>query len=483
MLPDVIANYSFDTAKRLGVAPEMVALPCLAVIASVIHDDFKIQPKVKDTKWLENARLWIAIVAAPGSKKTPAINEAIEPLSFLEKQWRKEYEKEFGIYEMAKSHYEKNEKNKKSLEFLEKPIEPRQRRVKVNDATIESLGNILSDNHGGVLSVQDELMGLIGSMDAYKSNKTGKDRTAWLELHNGGSISIDRVNKNRSLFINNWSACVVGGIQSEKLRSISSNLLVDGLLQRFVPVFGKNTKEFDIEPDQNAQDDYHNAVKKLSALEPPCNTKNSNKAITLSKEAQKHRKEVADIIDDIKKIPETTSAMIEHLDKWNGLFVRLLIVFHFLQHITQDSIVQEVEGKTAEQVKNLMLKVLLPNSAKFYNELIGRDEKDQHAKWIANYIISRNAESITIHDIKRKYSSLRKADNYTILSIMQVLESMSWVRAVEGSNGRPPKQWNINPLVHSKFALQAEKERKRREDVRKEIAQSCQNLKLQKIIN
>jgi bifunctional DNA primase/polymerase-like protein/uncharacterized protein DUF3987 len=71
MLPPVIANFSFDQAERTGVEPAMVAIPALTTAAAALTDAMQIQHLEHDNTWKESARLWTAVVAPPGTSKTP----------------------------------------------------------------------------------------------------------------------------------------------------------------------------------------------------------------------------------------------------------------------------------------------------------------------------------------------------------------------------------------------------------------------------
>jgi len=70
-LPGVIANFSADTAARLGCDPVTVALPFIVVAAAAIHDRYRVQPRRNDTEWTESARLWGAVVADFGGSQVP----------------------------------------------------------------------------------------------------------------------------------------------------------------------------------------------------------------------------------------------------------------------------------------------------------------------------------------------------------------------------------------------------------------------------
>ena len=77
------------------------------------------------------------------------------------------------------------------LQSLEPPEEPHQRRFKTNDATVEKIGDLLTQNPGGLLVFRDELIGLLSSWD--KEGREG-DRAFYLEGWNGtGSFNIDRI--------------------------------------------------------------------------------------------------------------------------------------------------------------------------------------------------------------------------------------------------------------------------------------------------
>jgi len=61
-VPTALWPYITDTADRMGVDPTSVAVACLVTTASVISDDWRLQPRVHNTRYTEQARLWGAIV-------------------------------------------------------------------------------------------------------------------------------------------------------------------------------------------------------------------------------------------------------------------------------------------------------------------------------------------------------------------------------------------------------------------------------------
>jgi hypothetical protein len=244
-LPIALSAFVADKAERLGVTPEMIAMPALAACAAALDDKHVVQVRRNDQQWTESARLWVAIVEEPGGKKTPAIKAALDPLQEIEMAWGKDDAPKFDLYRLQKHSYEQQLKRSKTpadyaqLAFTPEPQKPPHRRLIVSDVTSERLAHILAENPPGVIAVYDELTQLLGSFDAYRPGKAviGRDRSLWLELYNGGRRSVDRVTSGH-VEIPNWGASMVGGIQPGRLQGLISDLSDDGLLQRFIPVFG-----------------------------------------------------------------------------------------------------------------------------------------------------------------------------------------------------------------------------------------------------
>jgi len=159
MLPKVIADFASDEAERLGVNMAMVALPALAACASALHDGIKIQPRINDTRWQESARLWVAAVAPPGGKKTPAIRAATAPLREIEARWQREDGVALAKYEDAQECHKAAFKgrletikdlgadlagNSPRSDVPPPPVKPAKRRLTVGDTTMEGLAHVLS---------------------------------------------------------------------------------------------------------------------------------------------------------------------------------------------------------------------------------------------------------------------------------------------------------------------------------------------------
>jgi Protein of unknown function (DUF3987) len=453
-LPSVIADYAVDEAQRLGVDLAMLAMPCLVVCAAAIDDAFVVQPKARDTEWVEPARLWLGVVTEPGGRKTPALQKATAPLRATEQRWLQSDREELVVWK--NKHDETTER-------------PRQRRLIVDDATTEALSDILVDNSRGVLCVRDELSAWFGSFDAYR-DRGGKDRGLWLELYNGGGKPVDRV-KRGNIYVPNWSACLLGGIQPGPMRRLARKIDDDGLLQRFVVVFPQAVDQgVDRRPDYAALARYRETVVRLVDLKPG----NQRVVFRLSDAAQAERALVERLAHNVTLLPETSAAFRAHLAKWSGLFARLVCTYHVTDAVADDTEpTATISGSTASQVARLMTEYLLPHAARFYTELLGQEHL-AHARWLAGHILAHQLERITARDVGRVYRELR-GDGKRIAEVMATLVLAGWATEID-SSGRPATRWRINPKVHQLFDKRAADERQRRDAVRAEIARAVREL-------
>ena len=112
---------------------------------------------------------------------------------------------------------------------------PKQRRLRLEDTTIEAAQEVLKDSPDGVLCIQDELAGWFGAMDKYAGRGATKDRGFWLQSFHGGPYALNRIARGAAM-IENLSISLLGGIQPEPMRKIAADTIDDGLLQRLIPI-------------------------------------------------------------------------------------------------------------------------------------------------------------------------------------------------------------------------------------------------------
>ena len=471
-VPDVIYAFCTDVAGRLGVDKTTVALPALTACASMMTEDWKVQPKRHDHTWTEGARLWCAIVGDPGILKSPVISVCTRPIDKIDAQARELHKQQMREYRAAVA--------QAKLDKEPEPQQPRLSRYLIESTTIEALSEVLRDDDearqhaplGKVLSRQDEMTEFLGGLDRYKAGaKGGGDRGAYLRLYNGGRHTIDRIGRG-TFAIPSWSANFIGGIQPGPIARLARDTSDDGLLQRFlyvVPDSG-HTGE-DRAPDKLILHRYEALFPALLALQPGQPIGGGDpRALVLDEGAQQHR-EILDMqIRALANMPDTTPRTRSALDKWSGVFARLCLTFHLIDIAdaralgVQAPIIDVIKEPVAAKVAGFMLQILLPHLLRA-NAIMLSSEQTGHAAWIAGYILTHRLETISVRDIVRSYKALQAPEMRRELnSVMDSLSHVGWCEPEQPGN--PVKgvtSWMVNPAVHARFAEQAARERERRE--------------------
>jgi len=149
---------------------------------------------------------------------------------------------------------------------------PTRSRYIVNDLTYEKLGEILSQNPGGLLSVRDEMRGHLSQL---AREEYAPARALYLQAWSGGSYTFDRIGRGTQT-IADARLSMVGGIQPGPLASFirgttQGGAMDDGLLQRFLICWPDQPKEWtnvDRPPDAEARRRVFDVFRRLDELRP-----------------------------------------------------------------------------------------------------------------------------------------------------------------------------------------------------------------------
>jgi hypothetical protein len=453
LLPPAIAGYARDEAELIGVDPAVIALAAIGAAAACIDDRIEIQPKRHDTGWREQARLWVGIIGDPSAKKSPGIKKAMAPLFKIDQKWRDETNQATAEWLKACEDTPKGE---------EEPPAPIGKRLILNDATVEKMGDIMSKSEPrGMLSYQDELSGWLASMDAYKNGAGGKDKAAWLEAYNGGPKAIDRIARG-STFVENWSACVLGGIQPSVVQAYAQSTNHDGMLQRFILVkAGEARLGADRRPNLAARERYNFIMEQMAGTQAAGDT-----VVTLSEDAHKIREALDEKLHRLT-VNHPNKFLAAALGKWNGLFARLLLTFHCIESAAAQGypVSNEVSGETARRVADLMWFTLLPHAVAFYQ---GLDPIEDTACELAALILAHEWARFTVkRDLNRNWKASRKLKPWELEGTLDRLEAFGWIfpEPLNFNEKGKPAAYRVNPGVHTRFNEQAERERERRKEV------------------
>ena len=234
MLPEPLARFVNQASEALPCPPDFVAVPMLALLGSAIGTSTVIA--VKDS-WHEGSRLYTAVVADPGTKKSPALELAMKPLRDRQAELLWEYENAKREYKRAVDEYERAMKeygSHRGGERPEKPEEPAMAQVFTTDATLEALAALLHRNSRGLAFVRDELTGWAGAMNQYRGGR-GADRQAWLSFWSGAQIIVNRKGLKEPLVLPHPFVSVAGCLPPDVLGELADERgREDGFLHRIL---------------------------------------------------------------------------------------------------------------------------------------------------------------------------------------------------------------------------------------------------------
>jgi len=367
LLPEAIRPWVADIAERMQCPPDFPAVAAMAALSSVIGRKACIQPKRQDD-WQVMPNLWAAVVGRPGVMKSPALSEAMKPLDRLAiaaKEAHSDAMRDFQV-ESQLTEMSGKESQKKAEALVKKGnmaaakqilmdaaeadenVAPPLRRYKVNDATVEALGEILIENPNGVLAYRDELNGLLRSLD--KEGQEGA-RAFFLQAYDGNQgYTFDRIMRGRNLHIPAVCLAMLGGIQPGKLQAYVNDAVRggagdDGLLQRFGllvwPDISGEWRNVDRWPDTPAKTAAFDVFQRLDAMEPdvdPDTGQASPRVYRFSPEAQELFEQWRQDYEVELRTGDRHPAFDSHLAKYRKLVPALALVCALADGETQVSV-------------------------------------------------------------------------------------------------------------------------------------------------
>jgi hypothetical protein len=227
-LPPAFERYVAAAARSIGVPPEMIAVPLLVTAGAMIGNRVHI---ILKRGFVQYPTLFAAVIAEPGSAKTPAMLAAQWPMSQLQRENVELYKQQLAEYEVELEAYLAKPKDERGT----KPAKPALQHLYSSDLTLEALVGMLS-NSPGVAILRDEILSWVTSLDQYRGGK-GSDRQQYLSLWSGSPIKSDRAGRE-TIYAANPVACVFGGIQPDALTGLHDpNGRRDGWIERLLLFF------------------------------------------------------------------------------------------------------------------------------------------------------------------------------------------------------------------------------------------------------
>ena len=453
------ASWIREAAECKNAPSDYVAAPLLSIAGATIGNSRWVSPW---SGWEEPPVIWAALVGLPSSGKSPALSAVLGPLREHEKMLRSEFERRHSdwadkdeIAKLAETSWRKAAQ--KAIDDGEAPPdkpanarrepEPKRDRIRITDATVERVADILADSWRGLVLCRDELSGWLGNMSRYSN---GSDRPFWLEAYGGGSYEVDRKSSPAPIRVDHCSVGVVGGIQPDKLDS----LLVgqtddDGLLARMWVVWpsarplSRPSISLDIDTPRRA-------IERLHGLS-PIEDKNGERRpffVHFTDEAQQALHEFRVQCQNWES--QADGLMVSHIGKLPGMAVRLACVLAHLDWAAGPEGApspDEIDAATFGRAGHFVGEYLRRHAERVYGSASLAPEV-RGAMRIARLIAAERPKEITVREIQtHKWKGLSKSRE--VAAALDVLVQGAWLLPPAKVPGvtKPRTIYRVNPRI------------------------------------
>lgn len=473
LLPKVFRPWVGDIAHRLQCPPEFAAVGAMIGLAAVVGRRSVIRPKRNDN-WTVIPNLWGGLCARPSALKTPALDQALQPLRMLEAGAHEHFDGEAAAHRREKEIAEikkaaTKERIKAALkknidatslydELADEPLAPILRRFITHDPTVEKLGELMRENPRGILLFRDELVGFLRSLEREGRES---DRAFFLEAWNGSNpFTSDRIGRG-TIRIEATCVSMLGTIQPGVLTEYIADALRggagdDGLVQRFqLLVFPDEISKWsyiDEVPNEEARSRALKAMQFLDQSDPvllggEVEDDGFSRIFRFDDEAQEVFIEYLADLERKLHSGDDHPAMNAHLGKYRSLMPSLALLNHLA-----DSAANGTKGPvTAESAWSAvaMCDLLEAHARRIYGAALARG--DNAARMLAEKIRLRKLpEVFGARDVYNKgWSGLSTPDDARRALI--VLEDSDWVRSfvMTDTGGRAKTTYTVNPRVYA----------------------------------
>lgn len=418
--------------------------------------------------WSEPPVLWMGEVGNPSSGKSPAIDQALAPLSALEDRLALGHDEERLVFETKKQTAEATLDDwkgrvkeavkagdappRKPAE-AEVPVAPERPRVRVSDFSTERLAALAAGLPRGLLAVRDELSGFIGGFDRYGGK--GSDRSFVLEMYGGRPYVVDRVKNPEPIRVRHLSVGVLGGVQPDKLGLILDGP-DDGLAARLLWSWPDQVPEFVLARDQGDEGEARAAFSRLADLHMGADMAGNPEPVRVRLEpaAEEVLEEFAREMQ--RRGEDASGAMAGALGKARGHALRLSAVLTFLWWCG-DRDAREPTTISAEAVTRaaaLVESYFLPMAERVFGDA-AIPPAERAAMALARHLRRLDLRTFNARTLRNSIGgALREAD--VMKKACADLVEAGLIRSTSirpgPQGGRPASDWEVNPALHGRAA-------------------------------
>ena len=450
------AEWLRPAASVKNVHTDYVALTLLSAASAVIGNT---RWAVPWDGWKEPCIIWGMLVGEPSAGKSPALDAILDPIKEIDAELSRVYIDERETWndkdELARIVLAQWKADVKAAvadgdNAPDKPqdadagIPPVRARIRITDATTESVADLMASTWRGLLLSRDELSGWLGSMDRYSG---GGDRPFWLEAFGGRSYTVDRKGKPEPIIVEHLSVSVLGGTQPDKLESMLVKSDDDGLTARFLTVFPEPVPL--LRPAGSLDTQFAiDAIRRLHTLRPTRDEHGNRRPffVHLDEDAQAALQDFRRQCREWER--DVSGLMKSHIGKLPGLAVRVSLVLAHLDWsaMTDAAPVSNISANHIGRACHYVGEHLRQHAFRAYGAASVPAEL-RAARQVAQIIQAEELTSISTRDIqRRRIKGLQTSRE--IAPAFALLQEAGWIcLAVSEGSGRPAKLYDVNPKI------------------------------------
>ena len=467
LLPQTLADYVADCAKRMRIPAEMIATPLLVALGSVFGKKVCVQPRKQDPTWREYPNLWGVSILPPAMLKSPSLNAAVKFINELEAQAQREHAQAMAKWEsdervrkleikMMESAAKKalaagdRAGARRHLDRAHQLKPPTRTRYVISDATPEARLEILSVNPNGVLLLRDELDGHISQL---KKEGYENARAQELQFFDGlQDYSDDRIRRG-SHIAEGPRMALYGNLQPAKVEKYLMELHKggsdDGYLQRMFQLAVQPTIPQDFElsnsaPDREAEDRVRMIFKQAAAL-PLVRDDLTNRilprVLTFEADAQGEFEEFLIALENKLRRGDISNPVVAaHFGKYRGTLPKLALIISLAEDPSATSI-----SLSAYRHASALLLFYKAHAKGIYASTSRSDVSSAHAL-LQRIRKGQIRDGFNPRDdvLRREWLGLRTANE--VDGAIALLVRLNYLRTTEESTGGRPKTIvKINP--------------------------------------
>ncbi|OYD06105.1 DUF3987 domain-containing protein [Paludifilum halophilum] len=404
VFPEPVRRFLEEVGSSIGLPTDYPGVHALNFLGAGIGNTRVIELK---KGYRQQPNLYSALVADTGTGKSPALEQAFEPILSIQKEYAQIYQNQLEEYDTAYRQYQAkvNEwKKKKDGDPPTEPERPLMKELYVTQATMEALLRALKNNNRGIVLKADELSGWIGGMNQYKGGK-GDDREHYLSLWSGSDVKVNRVRDNgEPLFIPKPFCSVTGNIPPDILPTLNDEQgNEDGFIHRVLLAYpdSQDPAEWTWEgiSDQAIQG-YADVFQRLYNLKPEMvGTESKPKILTLTTAAKKWWAEWFKIHIREMKDPDFSKKLRGPWAKMPNQLARIALIIHMTRVVcseAEDGAVDEISLSRGIQ----LVRYFKSHIRKAYQEL-GKSNVDKRIEEVVDWI-RQHGGKVKKRDIQRK---------------------------------------------------------------------------------